>query len=271
VDTIDTLQSGLPNAITIFEELKKNGHQPVGVRLDSGDLAYLSIETAKMLNAAGFPETTIYLSNELDELNIWQIITQIEEEAPRHSLDANQLIKRLAYGVGTRLITSAGDSALGGVYKLVALWQDNQWLPAIKISESPAKTPNPDNKRVWRIYDRRNKATADLIGLFDEEPSKLKTIHLHHPTDATIRRTLEKSKIMEIEPLLIEVLKVGELMIDFPTLQEMREIRQRDIERLDTGVKRLMNPHIYHVSLTPRLLERKQMLVESMRKAGGGE
>jgi nicotinate phosphoribosyltransferase len=269
VDTVDTLQSGVPNAIKIFEELKKDGHQPMGVRLDSGDLAYLSIETAKMLNAAGFPQAMIYLSNELDELNIWQIITQIEEEAPRHNLDANQLIKRLAYGVGTRLITSAGDSALGGVFKLVALWDSNAWLPAIKISESPAKTPNPDNKRVWRIYDRRNKATADLIALYDEDPTKSRTLHLHHPTDGTIQRQLERSQVAEIEALLVEVLKEGKPTIDFPTLQEIRDIRQRDIERLDTGVKRLMNPHIYHVSLTSRLLERKQRLVESMKKEGG--
>jgi len=266
VDTIDTLESGIPNAIKIFEELRKNGHQPLGVRLDSGDLAYLSIEAAKMLNAAGFENTTIVLSNELDELSIWQIITQIEEEAPRHNLDANQLIKRLAYGVGTRLITSAGDSALGGVYKLVALWHENQWRPALKISESPAKTPNPDNKRVWRIYDRRGKATADLIGLHDEDPSVIKTLRLHHPTDATILRMLEKSQILEIEPLLTEVLKEGKLIVDFPTMQEMREIRQRDIERLDIGVKRLMNPHIYHVSLTSRLWEHKQKLIESTKK-----
>lgn len=266
VDTIDTLESGVPNAIKVFEELKKKGHQPVGVRLDSGDLAYLSIETAKRLNAAGFADTTIVLSNELDELNIWQIITQIEEEATRHNLDPNQLIKRLAYGVGTRLITSAGDSALGGVYKLVALWQNNQWLPAIKISESTAKTPNPDNKRVWRIYDRRGKATADLIGLHDEQPGEWKTIHLHHPSDATIHRTLDRTQIMEIEPLLTDVLKEGKLIASLPAIQEMREIRQRDIERLDTGVKRLMNPHIYHVSLTQKLWERKQELIESMKK-----
>src|SRR5205085_4589214 len=118
VDTINTLESGIPNAITVFEELRRKGHEPVGIRLDSGDLAYLSIQAAKMLDAAGFPSTSIVLSNELDELVIWQIITQIIQEAPRYGVEADQLIKRLVYGVGTRLITSQGDPALGGVYKL---------------------------------------------------------------------------------------------------------------------------------------------------------
>src|SRR5690606_9474142 len=98
-------------------ELRRKGHRPVGIRLDSGDLAFLSIQAARMLNEAGFPDTSIVLSNELDELVIWQIITQIEEEAPRYGVDPDSLIKRLVYGVGTRLITSRGDSALDGVYK----------------------------------------------------------------------------------------------------------------------------------------------------------
>jgi nicotinate phosphoribosyltransferase len=141
VDTINTLESGIPNAIRVFEELRRKGFEPVGVRLDSGDLAYLSIQAAKMLDQAGFPDTIIVLSNNLDELVIWQIITQIQEEAPRYGMDADHLIKRLVYGVGTRLIVSQGDPALDGVYKLVAVHDQGQWKPAIKISNPRRKRP----------------------------------------------------------------------------------------------------------------------------------
>ncbi|NLF77429.1 MAG: nicotinate phosphoribosyltransferase, partial [Chloroflexi bacterium] len=115
VDTIDTLESGIPNAIRVFEDLRRKGHEPIGIRLDSGDLAFLSIQAAKMLDEAGFPDTTIVLSNQMDELVIWQILTQIQQEAPRYGLDPEKIIRRLTYGVGTRLITSAGDAALDGV------------------------------------------------------------------------------------------------------------------------------------------------------------
>src|SRR5919202_915671 len=183
VDTIDTLGSGIPNAIRVFEELRRKGHEPVGIRLDSGDLAYLSIQAAKMLDAAGFPNTSIVLSNDLDELVIWQIITQIQQEAPRYGVDAERLIGRLVYGVGTRLVTSWGEPALGGVYKLVAVCDRGEWLPAIKISESATKTPNPGHKQVWRIYDSRGNATADLLSLDDEDPREMSRIVLHHPSD----------------------------------------------------------------------------------------
>ena len=185
VDTIDTLASGIPNAIKVFEELRRKGHRPVGVRLDSGDLAYLSIQSAILLDAAGFNEVSIVLSNNLDELVIWQVITQIAQEAPRYGVDADQLIRRLVYGVGTRLITSWGEPALGGVYKLVAVCDQGTWQPAIKISESLSKTPNPGDKRVWRLYDRREKATADLICLDEEDPRQMEAIQLRHPTDHT--------------------------------------------------------------------------------------
>jgi nicotinate phosphoribosyltransferase len=266
VDTINTLESGIPNAITVFQELQKKGHKPVGIRLDSGDLAYLSIQAAKMLNEAGFPETSITLSNELDELNLWQILTQIEEEAPRHGLEHNALIRRLVYGVGTRLITSAGDSALGGVYKLVAVWNEGQWAPAIKISESSGKIPNPGNKQVWRIYDRRNKATADLICLNEEAPREMERIALRHPLDHDKHRLLRQQEVLEIEPLLAEILRAGKLVYDLPAINAMREIRKADVERLDAGVKRLMNPHIYHVSLSQRLWDLKQELIHSVRE-----
>jgi nicotinate phosphoribosyltransferase len=265
VDTIDTLESGIPNAIKVFEELRQKGHRPLGVRLDSGDLAYLSIQAAKLLDAAGFEDVSIVLSNNLDELVIWQITTQISQEAPRYGIDAERLIRRLVYGVGTRLITSWGEPALGGVYKLVAVNDQGKWLPAIKISDSPSKTPNPGYKRVWRLYDRRGKATADLIGLEDEDPRHSEQIVLHHPTDHTKMRSLKLDQLSEIEPLLVEVLREGKLVYDLPTIDMMRARREADVERLDPGVRRIMYPHIYHVSLTQRLWDLKQALIEAER------
>jgi nicotinate phosphoribosyltransferase len=271
VDTINTLESGIPNAIVVFEELRRKGHRPVGVRLDSGDLAYLSIQAAKMLNAAGFLDTAIVLSNNLDELVIWQIITQIEAEAPREGLDADALLKRLVYGVGTRLITSQGDPALGGVYKLVAVCKDDEWQPAIKVSESPDKTPNPGNKQVWRLYDARGRATADLLGLADENPRQMPEVIARHPANQTKYRVIPAADIAEAEPLLVEILRDGALVYDLPSVDQMRAQRKADLDRLDAGVKRLLNPHIYHVSLTERLWQLKQdLIVSAMRHSRGG-
>lgn len=265
VDTINTLESGIPNAIRVFEELRKKGYQPVGIRLDSGDLAYLSIQAAQMLDRAGFEQASIVLSNNLDELIIWQIITQIRQEAPRYGVDPEKLINRLVYGVGTRLITSWGEPALGGVYKLVAVHHNNQWQPAIKISESPSKTPNPGNKRVYRIYDRRGNATADVLALHDEDLSAMNEITLHHPTDHTKYRALHRDEISKIEPLQLEILKDGKVVVDLPDLDQMRRNRQWDVEHLDPGVRRIMYPHIYHVSLTPKLWNLKQKLIQDAK------
>jgi len=268
VDTVNTLESGLPNAIKVFEELRRKGHEPVGIRLDSGDLAHLAIQSARMLDEAGFPDTVIVLSNQLDELVIWEIITQIEKEAPRYGVDPDRLISRLVYGVGTRLITSQGASALDGVYKLVAVQDGGRWMPAIKVSETPEKTINPGYKHVWRLYDRRGKATADLLSLEDEDPRTMETVLLHHPIDHTTYRILRRDEITEIEPLLVDVLKGGRLVYDLPSIEEMRRVRQADLERLDPGVRRLINPHVYHVSLTERLWDLKQDLIRSVKRQG---
>jgi len=263
VDTIDTLESGMPNAIRVFEELRRQGHEPVGIRLDSGDLAYLSIQAAKMLDDAGFPDSAIVLSNNLDELVILQIITQITHEALRYGVDPQHLIDRLVYGVGTRLITSWGEPALGGVYKLVAVHDAGKWVPAIKVSESSAKTPNPGHKLAWRVYDRRGKATADLLSLDTEDPSQMSRVTLRHPSNHTKYRFLAQEEFAEIEPLLVDVLQEGKLVYDLPAIEQMRQGRQADVSRLDPGVRRLMNPHVYHVSLTQRLWDLKQELVRS--------
>jgi nicotinate phosphoribosyltransferase len=263
VDTINTLESGIPNAIKVFEELKRKGHTPIGIRLDSGDLAFLSIQAARLLNNAGFNEASIVLSNNLDELVIWQIITQITQEAHRYGLDADHVIGRLVFGVGTRLITSWGEPALGGVYKLVAVCDDGRWKPAIKISESPSKIPNPGYKRVWRIYDQRGKATADLIGLADENIEDKNRIVLRHPSDHLKYRILEEGQISELESLLVDIFQDGKLVYNFPTIDEIREQRIEDVRRLDPGVRRIMNPHIYHVSITQKLWDLKQDLIRS--------
>ncbi len=269
VDTINTLESGIPNAITVFEELRRKGYEPVGIRLDSGDLAYLSIQAARMLDAAGFENAGIVLSNNLDELVIWQIITQIREEAPRWDVDADKLLKRLSYGVGTRLVTSWGEPALGGVYKLVAVCNEGHWVPAIKISESADKTPNPGHKHLFRLYDQRGKATADVLGVEGEDLDRMSRITLHHPSDASKCRTLERHEISQIEPLLEPVIREGRIVGDLPSIEAIRERRAADVERLDPGVRRLINPHIYHVSLTPALWEMKQALIASVSDRRG--
>ena len=262
VDTYDTLGTGIPNAIKVFEKLKSKGHQPIGIRLDSGDLAYLAIQAARMLNEAGFEGCKIVLSNQMDELVIWQILTQIKEEAGRYGVDPNRLIKRLVYGVGTKMITSSIDPALDGVYKLVAVKENGNWQPAIKISENPEKTLNPGHKFIWRIYDEREKAIADVMSTDSEDLCNQEEIHLHHPTDQNKYRTLNFSQISRVEPLLEVIMKNGKVVYPLPSLEEIRAKRQKDTDDLYPGVKRLMNPHHYHVSLTEDLWELKQSLVD---------
>ena len=261
VDTINTIESGIPNAIKVFEEMRKKGQKPLGIRLDSGDLAYLSIQATKMLNAAGFDDVSIVLSNELDELNLWQIITEITREAPIYGVDADALISRFIYGVGTRLITSEGYSALGGVYKLTSVEDADGWKAAIKISESLAKIPNPGNKVVQRIYDQRNKAIADILSLESESIENTEVIKLCHPNDPGKHRILTRSEISNIENLHETIIQSGKIVYKFPSIDEIRKVRDKDIERLDSGVKRLVNPHLYHVSLTEKLWDLKNDLI----------
>ncbi len=268
VDTFNTLESGLPNAIKVFERLRTKGHKPRGVRLDSGDLAYLSIQTARIMNQAGFPDIQIVLSNQMDELVIWQVITQIKEEAGRYGVDAHELIRRLTYGVGTRMITSSIDPALDGVYKLVAVRKNGAWTPAIKISENPEKTLNPGHKHTWRLYDHHRKAIADVISCDDEDLCQMDTIQLHHPNDHTKKRVLSCSQLTKVEALLVDIIRDGELVYDLPSLDHIRSIREQDMDMLYPGVKRIMNPHEYHVSLTKKLWDLKQSLVHDLTNNG---
>ena len=265
VDTINTLYSGVPNAIKVFEELKRKGHTPVGIRLDSGDLAYLSVQAARMLNQAGFPDTSIVLSNSLDELTMWQIIDQVRTEARRAELDPDALIKRLVWGVGTHLVTSWGEPALGGVYKLVAVKKDQSWTPAIKLSENPQKTPTPGRKHVLRMIDQRSRAVADVLTLAAESVDDAATLALHHPLDLNKNRLIQPADYTW-QPLLEPMLEYGARKAEPADLQLLRQRREADIAQLDSGVLRLINPHIYHVSLSERLWHLKQELIQSMRQ-----
>ncbi len=268
VDTIDVLDSGVPNAITVFGELKARGHRPVGIRLDSGDLAYLAIQSARMLDQAGFEDASIVLSSDLDELAIWQILSQIDAEAPQYGLDPEQLVGRLTFGVGTRLITSQGDSALGGVYKLVAVADDTgEWVPAIKVSEDVTKIPAPGEKRVFRAYDQRGFATADVVAIADEAPFDSDRVELfHHHRD--VHRTLMTAELSGVEELLEPAFRVGLRQDGDPAIDVLRDRRIADLERLDPGVRRLVNPHIYHVSLTARMKRLQRQMVESAMGRG---
>ncbi|MBF6594243.1 MAG: nicotinate phosphoribosyltransferase [Thermaceae bacterium] len=289
VDTVDVLESGVPNAIAVFEELRRKGHQPIGIRIDSGDLAYLSIRAAQLLDAAGFKDVSIVLSSELDELVIWQVQTQIQQEARRYGIDADALIRRLIFGVGTRLVTSWGQPALGGVYKVVAMQDGGEWKPAIKVSETVEKVLNPGHKTAWRLYDERGSATADLITLSDENPASEPVLTLRHPFDGAKSRRVQTDKyrleteganLLEtsetdgarkkgtftLEPLQSEVWN-GHRRVNGETLEVWRKRRQADVETLDPGVRRLINPHTYHVSLSQKLWNLKNQMID--RLTGG--
>jgi len=264
VDTVDTLASGVPNAILTFERLRQRGHEPLGIRLDSGDLAHLAIQSARMLNEAGFERATIVLSNELDEYTIWQIRTQILEEAPSYSVDPNALLKRLAYGVGTRLITSQGDAALDGVYKLVQLRGDDDWLPAVKLSETPGKVLTPGEKNVWRLYDQRGMATADLVTLIGEDLREATRIEAHHPVAPGVQRVLERADLGEVEPLL-EAVFAGSAQTEPESIGTLQERCRNDLARLDPGVRRVLRPHRYHVSLSTTLARLRDETIRRVR------
>jgi nicotinate phosphoribosyltransferase len=261
VDTIDTLESGVPNAIRVFERLRREGHRPVGIRLDSGDLAHLAVRSAAMLDAAGFEDASIVLSSQLDELTIWQIRLQIADEASRYGVDADRLLRRLVYGVGSRMATSDGDPSLDGVYKVVAVEEAGEWVPAIKISNTPAKTVNPGAKRLWRVYDDRGRASADLMALPEDDLS-VRPLELVHPTLPGVHRVLPAARVSRVESLLEQVVAGGRRVGERGGVTEARDRRVSDIERLDPGVRRLVNPHTYHVSVTPSLLAMKRQLIE---------
>ncbi len=263
VDTINTLGSGVPNAITVFSELRAKGHQPIGIRLDSGDLAHLAVKSSQMLDEAGFPEVTIVLSSSLDEITIWQILNQIAVEAPQYGQDAEHVMGRLMYGCGTRMATSEGDPSLDGVCKLVAIEDKGSWEPAIKLSDTPAKVINPGRKRVVRIYSRRGTATADLLAQADEELTD--PLMLYHPSAEGVMRRLPAERIGGREELL-EPFDPWIPADEHEAVVEARGRRADDLARLDVGVRRIVNPHVYHVSLSAGSWELKHSIMNEMRR-----
>ncbi|HXE72536.1 MAG TPA: nicotinate phosphoribosyltransferase, partial [Candidatus Nitrosotenuis sp.] len=201
VDTYDTLGSGVPNAVRVGLELKERGHRLLGIRLDSGDLAHLSKEARRMLDEAGLEFARIVASNELDE---W-LIRSLRQQGARIDI----------YGVGTRLVTSAGEPALGGVYKLVAAEEDGRTVPRIKVSSNPEKTTLPGVKQVWRAW-RGGKILGDVICLADEELQPRSAVRSCHPLYAHHSRTLWAEKW---EPLLVPVMKDGRVTCELPPLE----------------------------------------------------
>lgn len=252
VDTYDTLQSGVPNAIAVFQKMKeKFGDQftNFGIRLDSGDLAFLSKETRKMLDAAGFPKATIVASSDLDEFLIRELIGQ---EA-----------KIDAWGVGTNLITSHNCPALGGVYKLVAEEENGQLKPKIKVSENSEKITTPAYKKVVRFLSKQNsKPLVDLIMLADE-PIPTKEFIAFDPINTWKRK---KIKDFEAKELLVPVFKAGKLVYTCPSLQVIQDYSKKEKAGFSAEMRRLVNPHTYHVDLSEPLWQLKNKLLSEARK-----
>lgn len=249
VDTYNTLEMGVPNAIKVFDYLKANGHKPRGIRLDSGDLAYLSKKAREMMDKAGHTDTIICASGDLDEYSI-------------NSLK-NQGAKINTWGVGTKLITSADMPALGGVYKLAAIIDKNGIVtPKIKLSENVAKITNPGFKNIYRIYDANNMAQADCIGLRDEVFEQGKPLVLTHPTD---RWKKIKFTDYKVRALQIDVIKDGKLVYNMPTLSQIKEYTQKELRSFWDEYKRLDKPHLYKVDLSDKLYELKKEMLEVIR------
>ncbi len=250
VDTYDTLRSGVPNAITVGKELRQRGHRLQGIRLDSGDLAYLSIHARKMLDAAGLADTNIVASGDLDE---W-IIHDLKVQGAR--IDT--------WGVGTRLVTSHNEPSLSGVYKLAAVESDGRWVPRIKLSEG-AKGTLPGAKQVWRLTGAEGWFEGDLIAHEDEEPRTRPAPVGFHPYVEYEQKTYEG--IERCEPLLRAVIAEGVATEPRPSLQDVRRTVRAQLEQIHPTSRRLLNPHIYKVSITERMLRTRQELRERMRSA----
>ena len=244
VDTYNVLKSGVPNAIKVGLELEAEGHHFLGIRLDSGDLTYLSKEARRMLDEAGLKDAIIVASNDLDEETIFAIRTQ---GAAINS-----------WGVGTNLITSKGNPSLGGVYKLAAEGEQGDFQPRLKVSENIDKITNPGIKKVVRFYDRAGKAMADLIALEDEVFAEGKPLTIFDPIQIWKRKTLTNFKTRE---LLIPVFRGGKRVYELPALQEIQGYAQKELGTLWDEVKRLTNPHRYIVDLSSNLFELKQQLL----------
>ena len=247
VDTYNVLKSGVPNAVRVFDEvLKPLGMRPAGIRIDSGDITYLSCKARKMLDEAGYPDCKICASNSLDEYIIRDMIMQGAQ------VDT--------FGVGERLITASSEPVMGGVYKLSAIEHpDGTVIPKIKISENVSKITNPCFKGLWRLFDREsNKAIADVITLADEIIDDTRSYDIFDPEHVWKRKTVEN---FHAEPMRVKLFEHGKKVYHSPELSQIRAFCEKEVDRLWTEVKRFENPHHYYVDLSPRLWNEKNRLL----------
>ena len=253
VDTYDTLKSGVPNAIRVFTEMREAGIPltKYGIRLDSGDLAYLSKKARKMLDEAGFEDAVISASNDLDELLI-------------HDLKI-QGAKITAWGVGTNLITSKDNPAFGGVYKLAAIKnKDGQFVSKIKVSENTEKITNPGNKTIYRIYDKETgKMRADVICFADEFINENEDLLLFDPV-ATWKKTKLAAGTFTVRELLLPIFLNGECVYESPTVKEIAAYCKKEKETLWDETMRLFNPHKVYIDLSQKLYNEKQSLLNQV-------
>lgn len=257
VDTYDVLNSGVPNAIRVFREMKEAGHEMkgYGIRIDSGDLAYLSKQAYKMLDEAGFGDAIISASSDLDEYLI-------------ESLKA-QGAKINSWGVGTNLITCQDNPAFGGVYKLAAIKnkEDQDFVPKIKLSENVEKVTNPGNKTIYRIYDKKTgKIRADLICLANETFDPEKDMIIFDPM-ATWKKTKIAGGSYTLRELLVPVFQKGECVYTSPSVMEIRDICKKELDTLWDETRRFVNPQEVYVDLSDRLFKIKSELLEQMGQA----
>lgn len=256
VDTYDTLKSGVPNAIKVFNEMREAGIPLTfyGIRLDSGDLAYLSKKAKKMLDAAGFPDAVISASNDLDEYLIDSLKVQ--------GATIN------SWGVGTNLITAKDCPSFGGVYKLAAVRDKNtgEFIPKIKLSENAEKITNPGNKTIYRIYDKENgKIIADLICLVGEKFDTNNSLLLFDPQE-TWKKTLLAPGTYTMRELLVPVFLNGECVYESPKVMDIQKYCKQELDTLWDESKRLVNPHTVHVDLSNELWQMKKQLLDSYHK-----
>lgn len=253
VDTYDTLKSGIPNAIRVFTEMRDAGIPLTyyGIRMDSGDLAYLSKQVRKMLDEAGFPDAVISASNDLDEY----LIESLKLQGAAIS----------SWGVGTNLITSKDNPAFGGVYKLAAIrTADGSFQPKIKLSENVEKVTNPGNKTFYRVYDKKTgKIKADLICLYDETFDESEDLKLFDP-NAPWKKTRLPGGSYTLREMLIPVIKDGKTIYTSPGVMEIREICNHEKDTIWDETKRFVNPQEIYVDLSQKLYDMKTALLNEM-------
>ena len=247
VDTYNVLESGVPNAIKAFnEEVVPRGYRPKGIRIDSGDIAYLSKEARKMLDEAGFEDCPIVASSSLDEYVIRELLTQGAK------IDS--------FGVGERLITAKSEPVFGGVYKLAAIEKDGKIIPKIKVSENVGKITIPGFKQVYRLFDRDSgKAIADVITLHDEVIDDSKPYEIFHPIYTWKRKTITN---FYAKKLLVKIFDGGESVYESPNIEDIRNYCGEQINTLWEEVRRFEKPHKYFVDLSESLWTIKNQLLE---------